>query len=208
MHQPVIVWWWILTLTLTQLDGDSLLILCIVFCDNGRLVSGKFWLQADRSGHWSVCHLQMKNVYAAGWWNCAVGTLLLPHWPKTILGLLTFLCDKCRSKHGATEPAGCSNMWQQTMRLLTYCQNGSYTSFVGQEPAQNGRTGCKSLEEKKTVTILGTSVCVCVVAYPGAMLSKAGKCYWTTLSWGTLHCVCRQMYFFTGWENQYSLRIT
>jgi len=31
------------------------------------------------SGDWSVCHVQMINVYSAGWWSCAVGTLLLPH---------------------------------------------------------------------------------------------------------------------------------
>jgi len=79
MHQPVKVWWWILILT--QLNGYSLLILCTMCCDIGRLVSGKFWLQAvhHSGGDWSVCHVQMNNVYCTGWWSCAVGNLLLPH---------------------------------------------------------------------------------------------------------------------------------
>ena len=61
-------------------------------------------------------------------------------------------------------------MWQQTMRLPTYCQNGSDRSFVGQEPAQNGQAGCKALE-----TGYWTEVCVCEVPYSGFMLSKAWK---------------------------------
>jgi len=79
MHQPVIVGWWILILT--QFNGYSLLILYTMSCHIGRLVSGKFWPQAvhDSSGDGNVCHVQMKNVYIAGWWSCAVGTLLLPH---------------------------------------------------------------------------------------------------------------------------------
>jgi len=60
------------------------------------------------------------------------------------VGLLTVLSDKGRPKHGATTV---SNTWQQTMRLPTYCQNGSDTSFVGQEPAQNCQAGCKALGE-------------------------------------------------------------
>ena len=145
MHQSVIVWWWMQT----ELNGYGLLILCTMYCDNDRLMSGKFLLQAvhHSSGDWSVCHVQMKNVYAAGWWSCAVGTSLLPHWLKTILGLLTVLCDKGRSKHGAAEPAAWICGSRQWGCLPAHCQNGSDKSFVGQEPAQNGQAGCKALEE-------------------------------------------------------------
>ena len=74
MNQPVIVWWWILLLT--QMNGYIFLILCTLYCDIGRLESGKIWLQAvpHSSGDRSVCHVLMENVYAAGWWSCAVGT--------------------------------------------------------------------------------------------------------------------------------------
>ncbi len=47
-----------------------------MYSDNGRVVSGKFRLQAvhhHSSGDWSVCPVQMKYVYSAGWWSCAVG---------------------------------------------------------------------------------------------------------------------------------------
>ena len=76
-YAPAIIWWWIPILT--QLNDYSLLILCTMYCDIGRLKSGKFWLQAvhQSSGDCSVCHVQMTNVYCAGWWSCAVGTLLL-----------------------------------------------------------------------------------------------------------------------------------
>ena len=64
MHQPFMVWWWIPILT--QLNGYNLLILCTMYCDIGRLVSGKLWLQAVHhgSGDCRVCHIQMKNVYS------------------------------------------------------------------------------------------------------------------------------------------------
>ena len=67
-------------------------------------------------------------------------------------------------------------MWQQTLRLPTYCQNGSNMSFVGQEPAQNGQAGCKALEEQKKSQDVGQKcVFVSEAPYPGSMLSKAGK---------------------------------
>ena len=118
MHHPVIVWWWIPILT--QLNGYSLLILFTMYCIIGRLMSGKFWLQAvhHSSGDWSLCHLQMKNVYSAGWW-------------KTRLGLLTLLCDKGRSKHGATEPA--AGIWgcQLTAKSHVICRTRTCTEWSG-----------------------------------------------------------------------------
>ena len=53
-------------------------------------------------------------------------------------------------------------MWQQTMRLPTYCQNGSDMPFVGQEPAQNGHAGCKALENRKQSGYWTEEVCVYV----------------------------------------------
>ena len=118
----------------------QLLSLCTMYCDIGRLGSGKFWLLAAHhsSGDWSVCHVQMKNAYSAGWWSCAVGTLLLPHELKTRLDwdCLQYFVTKA-----------ISNMAQLNL-LLEYvaADNGSYMSFIGQEPAQNGQAGCRALE--------------------------------------------------------------
>jgi len=70
MHQPVIVWWWIWILT--QLNGYSRFILCTVHCDIGRLVHGKFWLQAVHHsiGDWSVCHIYaLSFLYVASYHN-------------------------------------------------------------------------------------------------------------------------------------------
>ena len=59
--------------------------------------------------------------------------------------------------------------------------------------------------------------CVCVCVYSKYVLiwfmssnfDNCVKWYWPTLGWKTLHCVvCRQMYCFTGRENQYSLLLT
>jgi len=51
---------------LTQLNGYSLLILCTMYFDIGRLVSGKLLRQAVQhsSGDCSVCHVQIKSVYS------------------------------------------------------------------------------------------------------------------------------------------------
>ena len=87
------------------------------------------------------------------------GTAYSPFWQRQI-----------KTWHSRT---CCSNMWQQTMRLPTYCHNGSEMSFVGQEPPQNGEAGCKAVEEQKTR--YWTEVCVCEAPYPGSMLSKSGK---------------------------------
>jgi len=73
-YAPAVIWWWIPILT--QLNFYSLFILCTMYYDIGRLGSGKFWLHHS-SGDCSVCHVQMTNVYCAGWRSCAVGTLLL-----------------------------------------------------------------------------------------------------------------------------------
>ena len=174
-QQSVIVGWWIPILK--QLNGYSLLILCTVCRDIGRLVSGKFRQQAvnHSSGDWSVGHVQMKNEYAAGWWSCAVGTFLLPHNSKVDWDCLQSFVMKADQN---TAQLTCwLNMWHQTMRLPTYCQNGSDMSFVGQEPEENGHAGCKALEEYRTSQDVGRSVhvYVCEVPYPVSMLSRAGK---------------------------------
>ena len=126
----------------------SPLILCTMYCDIGRLVSEKFWLQAvnHSSGDWSVCHVQMKKCICCWMMKLCCrdftpstltqnysGTVHSPLWQRQIKTWWNWTC--------------CLNMWQQTMRLPTYCQNGSDISFVGQEPAQNGQAGCKALEE-------------------------------------------------------------
>ena len=93
-----------------------------LFCVQCTVILADWWVGSyDCRQYTTVCEVQMRNVYCAGWWSCAVGTLLIPHWLKTRLGLLTVFCDRqikawcnwtCRS-----------NMWQQTMRLPAYCQN-------------------------------------------------------------------------------------
>ena len=141
MHQPVIVSWWILILT--QLNGYSLLILCTVYCDVGRLGSGQFWLQAVQYKCvpctnekcilcWMV-KLCCRDVTPSTLTQNYTGTADSPLWQRQI-----------KTWHNCT---CCFNMWQQTMRLPTYCKNGSDMSFVGQEPAQNGQAGCGALEE-------------------------------------------------------------
>ena len=149
-------------LILTQLNRYSVLILCTMYCDIGRLET-------------EVCRVRMKNVYSAGWWSCAVGTFLLPHNSKVDWDCLQSFVMKADQN---TAQLTCwLNMWQQTMRLPTYCQNGSDMSFVGQEPEENGHAGCKALEEYRTSQDVGRSVhvYVCEVPYPVSMLSRAGK---------------------------------
>jgi len=136
-YRPVSRWW-------TQLNGYSLVILCTVCCDNGRLLSGKFWLQAVHHSNRDFKCVPCADEKCIFCWMMLCCREFTPS--ALTQNLTGTACSPLwgRSKHGATT---FSNTWQQTMRLPTYCQNGSDMLFVGQEPAQNCQAGCKALEE-------------------------------------------------------------
>jgi len=101
------------------------------FCVQWTVILADWWMgsfdcrQYTTVVETAVCQVQMKNVYCAGWWSCAVETLLLPYLLKTRQGLLTVLVTGI-SKHGTTESAAqiCdSRQWgcQLTARMGLTC---------------------------------------------------------------------------------------
>jgi hypothetical protein len=138
-----------------------------VFCDIGRLLSGKFGLQAVHhcTGEWNVCHTWMYNGKYG--WNIYI---VLDD--EAMLWALDSFCINSkldwhflqslvkRQPRTGYNWYCCWNMGQQTMKLPTYCQNRSDMSSIGQEAA--------------------CSICWNVQA---GSWDVGQKCVWSSFSW-------------------------
>ena len=155
MHQPVFVWWWLLIMI--QVSGYSLLILCTMHCYIGKPVSGRFWLQAvhHSSGDRCLCHVQIKNVYSAGCWSCAVGTYSFHIKSKVDWDCLQFFVTKADQ-----------NMVQLNLLLKYVAADNEAANllpkWVWHVICRMVRQAVRHWRDRKHEGILDRCVCVCV----------------------------------------------